>query len=84
MAATNFVDKTNGKVLVGTKEYSNVNSLHVKVRQLADDSLNVLIRTDDEVIFMGKGTDMTIDGSAASTDPDTLRDALSTMFNPSN
>lgn len=82
--ATDFVDKTNGKVLVGTKEYANVVGVRVKVRQLADTTLNVLVRTDRDIIFQGKGTDMTIGGAPASTNPATLRDAITTMFNPSN
>lgn len=82
--ATDFTDKTNGKVLVGNKEYANLNGVRVKVRQLVDTTLKVLVRTDEDIIFRGKGTDMTIGGAAASTNPDTLRSALTTMFNPTN
>lgn len=77
---TDISNQTEGQVRIGNKQYVNQVGVRVKVRQLADDSLNVLIRTDRDILFMGKGTDLTIESAPAPEDPDDLRNTLSAMF----
>lgn len=80
MALTDISSTLGGTVKIDSKKYTNVNNVRVKVRQRADGTVRVLIRTDDDVIFSGLTTQFTVNGAAPAADVNTLRDTLTSMF----